>query len=156
MDLQNANFSKAINANTIDKRFNNLLWITPNYSQSPKNEINLLKRTIEIVKNDSKKKMLITHYQFFGVLIDDNLIIPNRWYFPNNTFPSSSENKYYNQYKKKFDELIIQKKIDIIYLVETYPGELKFLNFKELLKDRCFEEEQNNQILRSIKLVNCS
>jgi hypothetical protein len=156
VDLQGVNFSKALNASTIDKRFNNLLWITPNYSQSPKNEIDLLKKTIETIKNDPKKKMLITHYQFFALLIDDNLSIPNRWYFPNNTFPSTYQNKYYKRYIEKFDQILNKKNIDIIYVVETYPGELQFLNFKELLKNRCFIKKQNSQILYSIKLVNCN
>ena len=156
MDLQNVNFSRAVNANEIDKRFNNLLWITPNYSEFPRNEIDLLKKSIEIIKNDSSEKMLITHYQFFSLLLDDNLNIPNRWYFPNNTFPSSDKNKYYNQYIKKFDQILIQKKVKTIYIVETYPDELQFLNFKELLKDRCFKKLQNNKILYSIKLVNCN
>ena len=156
VDLQGVNFSKAVNADTIDKRFNNLLWITPNYSQSPKNEIELIKKTIQIVKNDSKKKMLITHYQFFALLIDDNLSIPNRWYFPNNTFPSSYQNKYYGRYIEKFDQILTDNKIDIIYIVETYPGELQFLNFKELLKNRCFHKKQNNKILYAIKFVNCN
>jgi hypothetical protein len=156
VDLQGVNFSKALNASTIDKRFNNLLWITPNYSQSPKNEIDLIKKTIETIKNDPKKKMLITHYQFFALLIDDNLSIPNRWYFPNNTFPSTYQNKYYKRYIEKFDQILNKKNIDIIYVVETYPGELQFLNFKELLKNRCFIKKQNSQILYSIKLVNCN
>ena len=156
MDLQNVNFSKAIYAETLDKRFNNLLWITPNYSESPENEINLLKKTIEVIKNDSKRKMLITHYQFFGLLTDGNSIIPNRWYFPNNTFPSSDHNKYYNQYIKKFNKILKQEKVDTIYIIETYTGELKFLNFKELIEDSCFKEEKSNQILRVIKIESCN
>ena len=100
--------------------------------------------------------MLITHYQFFGLLTDGNSIIPNRWYFPNNTFPSSDHNKYYNQYIKKFNKILKQEKVDTIYIIETYTGELKFLNFKELIEDSCFKEEKSNQILRVIKIESCN
>ena len=87
----------------------------------PEKEINLIKQSIQIIKDDPNKKMLITHYQFFSLLLKDNLNIPNRWYFPNNTFPSSNENKYFDKYIKKFNNIIDQKGIKVIYILETYP-----------------------------------
>lgn len=156
MDLQNVNLSTALSAKTLDDKFNNLSWITPHYySKSPRNELDLLSEAIKIIKKDPNEKMLITHYQFFSLLIDDNLNVPNRWYFPNNTFPSSRENKYYDNYIKKFNEKLNGKKINTIYIVETSPGEFKFLNFKDLLKKRCFEKKEYNEILYSIKIKNC-
>ena len=49
--------------------------------------------------------------------MDENLNIPNRWYYPNNTFPASTNFKYYDEYSKKFNDKIKQQKIEIIYLV---------------------------------------
>jgi hypothetical protein len=156
MDLQNVDLSTALSAKMLNGKFNNLLWITPHYySRSPKNELDLLNQSIKIIKKDPNEKMLITHYQFFSLLIDDDLHIPNRWYFPNNTFPSSKENKYYDNYIEKFNEKLNEKKINIIYIVETFPGEFEFLNFKDLLKKRCFEKKEYNEILYSIKIKNC-
>ena len=86
--------------------------------------------------------MLITHYQFFSLLLKDNLNIPNRWYFPNNTFPSSNENEYFDKYRKKFNNIIDQKGIKVIYILETYPDELEFLNLKELIQNQCFEKRE--------------
>ncbi len=156
VDLQHVDLSTALNANMLNSKFNNLFWITPHYfSQSPKNEIDLLNQSIKIIKKDSNEKMLITHYQFFSLLIDENLNIPNRWYFPNNTFPSSMENEYYNNYIKKFNEKLKRNKITTIYILETSPKEFQFLNFKDLLKKRCFEKKKYNEILYSIKIKNC-
>ncbi len=156
MDLQNVNFSKSIKANKLDKRFNNLNWITPSFSEAPEKEINLIKQSIQIIKDDPNKKMLITHYQFFSLLLKDNLNIPNRWYFPNNTFPSSNENKYFDKYRKKFNNIIDQKGIKVIYILETYPDELEFLNLKELIQNQCFEKKKENESLYLVKLKNCN
>ena len=140
----------------LNNKFNNLSWITPHYfSKSPKSELDLLNQSIKIIKKDPNEKMLITHYQFFSLFIDDNLNIPNRWYFPNNTFPSSRENQYYDNYIKKFNEKLNRNKINTIYIVETSPEEFQFLNFKDLLKKKCFEKTEYNEILYSIKIKNC-
>ena len=99
--------------------------------------------------------MLITHYQFFFLILNQNLNIPNRWYFPNNTFPSSYENKYYEHYIKKFKEKIINRGIDTIYILETYPGEFEFLNFDDLIGKKCYQKEEQNQLLLKINLLRC-
>ena len=55
--------------------------------------------------------MLITHYQFFSSILKENLNIPNRWYYTNNTFPASSLNIYYDEYIEKFYNKVNQKKL---------------------------------------------
>ena len=156
VDLQHVDLSTASSAKMLNSKFNNLSWITPHYfSRSPEKELDLLNQSIKIIKKDPNEKMLITHYQFFSLFIDDNLNIPNRWYFPNNTFPSSRENEYYDNYIKKFNEKLNRNKINTIYIVETSPEEFQFLNFKDLLKKRCFEKIEYNEILYSIKIKNC-
>ena len=41
---------------------------------------------MQVLENDQSSKMLITHYQFISAILNENLNIPNRWYYPNNTF----------------------------------------------------------------------
>ena len=159
MDLQEVNFKNSLKANYLNKRFNNLKWITPFYfKDNPQEELDLLKESISIIsKENNKEIMLITHYQFFSILIQKKINIINRWYFPdNNTFPSSKNNKYYFHYVKKFNKKIVEEKIKKIYLVESYPEEFKFINFKSLLGNECFREEKINKILLLITLNNCS
>ena len=38
---------------------------------------------------------------------------------------------------------------------ETFPGEFNFMNFRDLLKNRCFYKEDYNKILYSIKIKKC-
>ena len=156
VDLQHINFSSAVDARVLSTKFNNLRWITPyHFSKSPKDELELLSQSMKIIKNDPNNKMLITHYQFFSSFIDQDLNIPNRWYYNNNTFPSSKENRYFNLYIKKFNKKINVKKIETIYVVETHPGEFKYIDFKEFLKKKCFKKEKFNKILYSVKLKVC-
>ena len=65
------------------------------------------------------------------------------------------ENEHYDNYIKKFNEKLNKNKINTIYIVETFPEEFKFLNFKDLLKKRCFKKREYNEILYSIKIKNC-
>ena len=36
-------------------------------------EIDLLKQTIGIIKKDNRNKMLLTHYQFFSIILEEDL-----------------------------------------------------------------------------------
>ena len=157
LDLQNFNLSDKISANTLDKKFNKLQWITPtNTIMSPSKELDLIARSLKIIKDDNSSKMLITHYQFFSALLEENLNIPNRWYFPNNTFPSSKDNIFYNAYLKKIHLKLKQKNIKKIYIVESFPNEFDFLNIKEFIGNKCYKKRKLNEILIEIELKPCS
>ena len=111
---------------------------------------------IKISNENEEEVALITHYQFFSVLIGKKIYILNRWYFPrNNTHPTNTENKYYQHYTDRINNFIEKKKIKKIYLVKTYPKEFWFINFKEILNNTCFEEKKHNEILYSINIKNC-
>lgn len=157
IDLQNVNLSQATNAYNLNLKFNNLKWITPKYfSTNPKREIKLLSESLKILEDDRSKKMLITHYQFFSLLLNENLNIPNRWYYPDNTFPASSKNKYYNFYVNFFKKKLDEEKISSIYILETIPNEFDFIKVEDLVGNRCFKKTKLNEIFFLIKLSDCS
>lgn len=159
MDLQNVNLNNAVDAKTLSKKFNNLKWITPfDYSLNPKKEIKLLKQTINTIQNSKEKEvMVITHYQFFSTILEKNLNIPNRWYFPyNNTYPSTDESKYRSHYFKRFNKILNQKKIKTIYIVKSSKKELNKINFAYLLQSKCFNKKKLNEILFEIRITNCN
>ena len=158
MDLKNINLTNAVEAKNLDTKFNNLKWITPyHFKDNPEKELKLLEEAILKISNENEEEVaLITHYQFFSVLIDKKIYILNRWYFPrNNTHPTNTENKYYQHYNDRINNFIEKKKIKKIYLVKTYPKEFWFINFKEILNNTCFEEKKHNEILYSINIKNC-
>jgi len=156
VDLQNINLVNAINSDFLNIKLKNLQWITPNYyNKNPELELSLLKESMKVIKNDQRNKMIITHYQFFSLISEENLNIPNRWYYPNNTFPSSKKSKLYDSYIKKFQDKVADKNIEIIYVAETIPGEFKFMNFKKILNSECLKRNNHNKILYSIRLNSC-
>ena len=71
--------------------------------------------------------------------------------FPNNTFPSSKDNIFYDDYLKKVHSKLIKNNIQNIYIVESFPNEFDFLNIKEFVGKNCFKKKELNQIL--IKII---
>jgi hypothetical protein len=84
MDLQNVNLENSISASTLNKKFNNLKWITPfHYKDNPDKELKLLSEAVVFISNfNSETFGLITHYQFFSLILQKKINIFNRWYFP--------------------------------------------------------------------------
>ena len=99
MDLQNVNLDKAVSGKLLDIRFNGLKWITHDFENNINEEISLLKDSINIIKDDSRKKMVITSYQFIGALTDQYINTLNRWYTHNNVSYPLNNHKYYKFYK---------------------------------------------------------
>ena len=156
MDLQNINLKNNVDASFLDTRLKGLKWITPFYDGSPKEELEILKITLTKLKNDNRKKMLITHYQFFSFLLETNLNIPNRWYYSeNNTYPSSEKNKYFNSYKKRFNQKLKENNIEVIYFIDSYPKELNIDGFKKYLKKDCVIEKKINSLTTLLELKKC-
>jgi len=159
MDLQNINLNNAVSAKKLSNKFNELKWITPiHYSSNPNKEISLLKKTIDTIKNNEEKElMVITHYQFFSLILEKKLNIPNRWYFPNNnTYPSTNESKFRDHYFKRFNNILNKKKIKTIYVVESRKREFKKINFEYLLQKKCYKKNRLNEMLYEIRIMNCS
>lgn len=157
MDLQNVDLTKSEKAKQISKKFKNLNWITPSFSKNPQEEINLLKEVIEIINSDDEENIaLITHYQFFSLILEKKFHIINRWYFPqNNTHPTTYKNKYYTFYNKKINLNLKKNKIKKIYFVETYLKEFDFINYNDFLKNICYSKKIYNKILFSLEFEKC-
>ncbi|MDC0059566.1 hypothetical protein OAJ18_00945 [Pelagibacteraceae bacterium] len=156
MDLQHADLTKALDASLIDKKLKNLKWISPSYIKNPEEEINLLKTTIEILKNEKRNKMVITHYQFFSSILEEDLNIPNRWYLhDNNNYPIENH-KHYRFYKDLFNKNFKSNEIEVIYIVKSFPEEGIYIgNFEIYLDNVCFKNKEINKILSIHEVENC-
>ena len=134
LDLEELDKKKAIDAKVINEKFKNLKWISK-YSE-PEEEINLIKKAIETIRTDGREKMLITHYQFFSLILNENLNILNRWYlWDNNTHPTENH-KYFSFYKKMVNKNLSENKIKVIYLLGS---EIQFEKIKNYFTDTCFK-----------------
>ena len=157
MDLQHVDLTKALDANLIDPKLNKLKWITPYYAKDPKKEINLLKNNIEILKKDRRKKMVITHYQFFSLILEEDLNIPNRWSLYHGNIYPIRKNKYVEYYKDFFNKNLKSNNVEVIYIVKSKPNEnIKIEQFQIHLDDVCLNTEVINELLSIHEIQDCS
>ena len=157
IDLQNIDLSIAVNANQISPKFEKLKWITPIFPKNPKSEINIIKKSIEILKKDKRKKMVITDYQFLSLVLNEDLNIPNRWYtHDGNSYPLK-KHKLYDAYKNFINNKFKKEEIKVIYIVDSKPkGGIKFKNFENYLTDNCFNSKDIvEEFVSSHEIISC-
>ena len=157
MDLQHADLSTVLDANLIDNKLNNLKWITPYYPKDPEKEINLVKNAIEILKKKNRKKMVITHYQFLSLILEEDLNLPNRWsLYHHNIYPIKN-NKYVKYYKEFFNKNLKSNEIEVIYIIKSKPDEnIKIEQFAIHLDNICLNTKVINELLSVHEIESCS
>ena len=137
LDIENINKHDALNAENIDVKLKHLNWVSPS-SKNSEEEINIIKKALIIMKADSRKKTLITHYQFFSTLLDEDLNILNRWYlWDNNTHPTENH-KYFKFYKQMVNKNLKKNSIEVIYLLGSHK-EINFKNIVNYFDGVCFK-----------------
>jgi len=140
MDLENINLEKALPASMLSPKFKNLKWITPfAYSKNPKKELDFLNIVIKQLKADKRKKVIITHYQFFSLILNEDLNILNRWYLGHHTHPTENH-KYFDYYKDFVNKQFKKNNIEVVYLISFIDNEMNFNNIKIYLTDSCFKD----------------
>jgi hypothetical protein len=150
MELVNADFSKAINAKTLDDKLSGLKWITPYYTDNPNHELNLLIEIKKIIIKDVENKIIITDYQILPAITGNLNYAPNKW-FDALSVPSVN-NKYFEKYKLFFLSKLKEQKIKNIYVV----GEEKLDNFIFLFdKKDCMQYKKVNEISLKLDVSNC-
>ena len=116
-ELINTNLDLSKEAYLIDKKLTGLKWITPDYRDNPKSEIDFLKYTLKTLKEDKRKKMVITNYLFFSTILNEKLYSPSKTYtLDGASFPVKG-NKHYSKYKSYFFEKVKNNKIQVIYII---------------------------------------
>ena len=101
--------------------------------------------------------MMITHYQFFSLVLEEDLNIPNRWnlYHPN-IYPIK-ENKYVGYYKDFFNRNLKLNKVEVIYIMKSHPEErIRIEQFKKHLTDICFKNEVLSELLSKHEIQRCN
>ena len=153
MDLQNVNLKNSIKGDLLDKKLKGLKWITPEFSKNPEEEIKLISEALQHIKNQKKEKMVITQYQFFSILLEENLNIPNRWYTPDNNSYPRENHKYFQFYLDHLVENINNNNIGVIYIVDNDLS-IKYLPMAKA--NLCYDTENINKITKVYKLKKCN
>ena len=152
MELTNADFNLAVDAGQLDNIFAGLNWITPHYIDEPLNEINLLIDTKNILSKVKEKKIIITDYQFFGALLKNKIVSPNRFY-DGQGIPGK-KNKYYKAHYDFFLDKIKINKVKYLYFIGGNKHKhLFFVDFIE--KNKCMALNQINELLIELNIGDC-
>lgn len=151
-DLENVDKSKAMDASIIHKNLKGLKWVSQKYP-NPIYEIKVIQKAVNIINNDERKIMLITHYNFISTILGKDLNIMNRWYlWDNNTHPTENH-KYFNFYKKMVNEKLKKDNIQVIYLLGK---KMKFEQIKKNFTELCFESTSiEAEWFSSHKIIKC-
>ncbi len=142
-DLAYSNKEQNINAGNYFSSLNNLEWFTQN-SDNPREEIENLKLTYEVLKYENKKYSLITDYQFLPIELGLYGNSPVKWYHVNVSFPNmnSSKNKdIQKSFSNFFLKQIKDEKVEKIYFIPPHSTRKDIII--KLIEKRCKIKEIN-------------
>ena len=151
MDLQGINKQNYVKAERISTNLKGLRWVSVASETFLKNEIILLKKSMEYLKQNSDNSFILTEYQFINSEINSKIYSPNRWYTTDGVSYPLKNNKYRKYYLNFYKDKIIQNNIEKIFTI--YPLNKQAFDFA--LKKNCFTTTQINEILFEHKLNNC-
>ena len=151
-ELSNVNFDLSSKANEIDKKFSGLNWISPEYKNNSKEEINSIINIKSYIEKDKRTKMIITNYSFFSVLLNKKVFSPMRWFIENGVSHPLKDNKYFPDFQEFFIQKIKKNKIQIIYTIK--PVHVSFL--KDLLGEKCIKTFNVDNMLNAHLVLNCA
>jgi len=153
MDLKNANFKRSIDSKIFDKSLKYLKWITPLNPKDPRKEVDDLLEVIKIIKNDNRKKVIITDYQFISVILSVYDNSPSQVWFGYHVNPEKGS-KHYSLYKKFFISKIKDREIEIVYIIKPLWGGDDI--FTRVLDKDCLQGEIKSKKLDSFILNKCN
>jgi hypothetical protein len=150
-ELNNVNFHSAVPAKDIDKKFSGLKWITPEYKNNPEKEIISILEVKSYLENDKRKKMIMTHYSFFSIILDQKLFYPTRFITSHGVSFPVKGNKYFHKYQDFFIKKITENNIEVIYTIKPVDSYFP----KELLGEKCIKSSSINSILAAHLILEC-
>ncbi len=151
-ELNYTTISNSLDASKIDYKLKGLDWISP-YFQVPQEEIDLVKSSLEILRNENKNKMVITQYNFFSSLLEEKLFSPSRTY-DSISYPRTNS-KYYGQYQSHLINTIKNNEIEKIFIIEpnsNYNLDEIILNY---ISSNCFEQKLINKHTLRLNIQKC-
>lgn len=148
MELQNVNIENNIDAKYFDLRLKNLKWITPNYGENPKEELDLLIDSKNKILDSDKNFIVITDYQILPAFVDAQHISFNKWF--DYLSSPSKENKFFEEYLNFSKKKLSKNNIDEVYLIDKSE---RFIT--DLFSKNCFKKKKMNKILTKIDISKC-
>ena len=150
-ELQNVNLTIAINANIIDKKLDGLKWISPQFRDAPKTEVEVINEIKNILRKDERKKMVLGNYPFLSVILKENFFSTTRWHVFDGTDYPQIGNTYFNSYKKLLVNKIKDNKIQVIYTILPVNSP-QIYNY---IDKACFQKKQIKKFIAAHLVKKC-
>ena len=144
--------SNSIDAGILSEKLKNLRWLTHHYPGNPEQEIENLLDSMEIIKSDNRKKMIVTDYQFISVELNIEGNSAARIWWRHHIYPVSGQ-KYFKEWKNFLLSKIKNENIEVIYTVHPLEGEHDI--FEGVVDNDCVSKKNLNEILVIQILKNC-
>ena len=128
-ELINVNMKDSLESSLIHKKLSGFKWITNEYKENVQQEIDMLKNYLNILSSEKRNKMVITHYLFLSSLLEEDLNAPSRSFTVDGASFPTIKNKYYNDYRRFFNNKLKNKKIEIIYILDKYIDDKAVINY---------------------------
>ncbi len=150
-ELSAVDFKLSTNAKKIDKKFSGLKWITPEFKNNSNEEIGAINEIKLFLRDDNRKKMLMTNYSFFSITLNQKLHASSRWFLFDGTTHPLKGNKYFQSYKELLTKIIRENDIEVIYTIDPVESSLVYT----YIDKNCFNENQISDILNSFEIKEC-
>ena len=108
--LRDVDLNQAVNSKILGQQLENLKWITHHYPKNPKQEIQNLLDSMEIIENDKKTKMIVTDYQFISSILSIKDNSAARIWWRHHIYPDPGK-KYFVYWKNFLLEKLNRKSI---------------------------------------------
>lgn len=154
-DFQWTDMSSNIDASAISTKLSGLKWVTPinfGISTNVKEEVNIIKQVLEIVKKDKNNKVMMSNFQFFSIITESEIFYIQPAFFRNATQPKENS-KFYKYYKDYYNNFLIKNNIQIIYFFD-----IDQIYYKKIIKNICSEGviKLDGYNLHFLKLGECA
>jgi len=150
-ELEHVNFKNSSYGKEIDNKLSGLKWITPNYKNNPKKEINQINEIKTYLENDDRNKMVMTNYSFFSILLEEKIFSTTRWHIFDGTDYPRIKNKYFKSYRNLLINTIKNNNVKVIYTIKPV-NNLSIYNY---INENCFVEKKVTDQLTSYNLKKC-
>ena len=112
----------------------------------------MLIETKNILNGVKDRKIIVTDYQFFSSLLDNQFVSPNKWY--DGLSVPNKNNKYYYEFKDFFITKLKLNDIKYIYFIGQNKHTMYFFN--ELIqKNECILSQRINELLVEFDINKC-
>lgn len=154
-ELKDVNFSYSVNASQLDNKFVGLKWITPGTTsqKSAQSQLEYFIGVKNLLKNDKNKKIVITNYSIFSVILNENVSGYTRWFPGDDSAYPTQSSKFFKEYKEFVLKTIKNKKIQNIYVLP----DVKETYFTDFVEIKCIDRKKIElEIIKfEIKNVKC-